>query len=126
MSRKRSSKSVVTVSLTVRALLDLNDIEEYSRSHWGAKTTSRYLDDIATALELISESPDVLRREPDFSTDLFFYRVRKHYLVCDFREAKIFVVAIVHGSMDIQNRLAEIEPRLAAEIEFLHWRLRGE
>ncbi len=62
----------------------------------------------------------MLREEPAFHDSLKFYRVAKHLLVCETGiEGRIIVIAVIHASMDIPARLAEIEPKLALEVEFL-------
>jgi len=48
------------------------------------------------------------------------YRVNQHYLLCAVIESVIYVVTIQHGSMDIPNRLLELEPTLQREVEILH------
>lgn len=121
MSKRRSAKT--SVHLTERTLQDLVSIEEYSIENWGKRVANRYLDDIEAALQRISDNPDVLREEPNFHNCLYFYRVNKHLLVCDVQRDLIFVLTILHGNMDISERLAELEPTLKLEVELLHKQL---
>jgi toxin ParE1/3/4 len=120
----RKKPTSFAVFLTRRALADLRDIERHSRKRWGRKTANKYLDDFALALDRIRENPDILRLEPDFAPDLFFYRVGKHFVVCDFHGNTVVVLTIIHTSMDLPSRLSELEPRLFAEADLLHRRLR--
>jgi toxin ParE1/3/4 len=115
---------LATVILTERAISDLREIERYSVKQWGRKTADKYLDDITWALDRLRENPGILRLEPDLAPGLFFYRVRKHVLVCDVEGQTVTVLTVVHTSMDIPTRLAELEPRLIAEAEILHEKLR--
>lgn len=92
-------------------------------SEWGRRTADKYLDEFAAALDRLSLNPEILHREPAFAPNLFFYRVKKHFLVCDFRDNCVYVLTVIHTSMDLPTRLAELEPRLIAEVEFLHERL---
>jgi toxin ParE1/3/4 len=117
-SRKKPSPKA-TVELTRRALADLLEIERYSVKQWGRKTADKYLDDISAALDRLRENPEILRLEPDFAPGLFFYGVKKHFLVCDFREETVIVLTVIHTSMDIPARLLELEPRLVAESQAL-------
>ena len=121
MSKRKSVK--MSVHLTERTLQDLISIEEYSIDNWGKRVANRYLDDIEAALQRISENPDVLREEPNFHKYLYFYRVNKHLLVCDVQTDFVFVLTVLHGNMDIPERLAELEPTLKLEIELLHQQL---
>jgi hypothetical protein len=45
--------------------------------------------------------------------------------VCDYSEHAVIVLTVIHTAMDIPDRLAELEPQLLAEAEYLHNRLQG-
>ena len=122
MSRKRQARRT-SVALTERALRDLHEVEQFSIRRWGRKTADRYLQEISSALDRLSQNPSLLSDQPGGSIGFSFYRVQKHYLVCDHRNERIVVLAIIHSSMDLPARLAELDPQLLAEIEFLHARL---
>lgn len=112
--------------LTQRALGDLREIADYSVREWGQKTADSYLADISAALDIIRNRPEALRREPDLASRLYFYRVRKHYLVCDVSGSVIHVLAIIHTSMDLPTRLIELEPRLIADTQMIEEVLRNK
>lgn len=118
-------KTVVkaSVELTERALADVREIERYSVEKWGRTTANQYLDDIAAAFDRFIENPEILSLEPNFAPGLYFYRVRKHVLVCDYNEPRVVVLTILHTSMDLPARLAELEPRLIAEVQILRSKL---
>jgi toxin ParE1/3/4 len=120
---RRERRSTVSVVLTDRALADLRAIEVYSVREWGRKTASKYLDGIAAALDRLKENPGVLRLEPEIAPNLFFYRVKKHFLVCDFPGKTVTVLTVIHTSMDLSTRLLELEPRLSVEAEILQSKL---
>jgi len=113
------------VELTRRALSDLHEIEKFSIKEWGRKAADQYLDDIAAAIDRLKENPEILRLEPDFVPGLSFYRVKKHFLVCDSQNDLIIVLAVIHTSTDLPARLLELEPRLAAESQLLRGKLHG-
>lgn len=114
----------VRLLLTQRALNDLAGLLEYSTMQWGKRTAEKYLDDIEAGLERIRQHPDLLQPLPDLNPPLTFYRVSKHLLICDSQAASIVVLTVIHGSMDIPNRLAELQPTLVTEVEMLHGKLR--
>lgn len=120
-SKKRPS--TVTIALTQRALSDLREIERYSVQEWGRKAADRYLSEIETALDRLRESPAILRLEPEFSPGLWFYRVQKHVLACDWQDDHILVLTVMHTSMDLPARLQELEPRSMAEVAWFHQKL---
>lgn len=126
MSPRGKKPRKTVVRLTRRALFDLREISDYSISRWGRSTADKYLDDLAAALDRIHESPELLRQEPSLSPGLYFYRVKKHFLVCDCQRDTVLVLTVVHTSMDIPQRLLEMAPGLAAEAEFLRSKLLDE
>ncbi len=123
--RKKQSKKAV-VELTRRALGDLRQIEIYSVQEWGRKAADKYLDDISAALDRLSDHPEILRLEPDFCPGLYFYRVNKHFLVCDYHTETVLVLTVIHTSMDLPSRLQELEPRLIVESQLLQTKPRQD
>jgi len=120
--RKRLAKLL----LTQRAISDLLDIEAYSIEQWGNRQADKYLKDIESGLRLIRENPGVLVSGEGLPEELRFHRVNKHLLVCDVRNESVVVLTVIHASMDIPNRLAELVPQLSAEVALLHKRLSFE
>lgn len=119
MSPRKRPLPQPRVDLALRALSDLREIERYSVKEWGRKAADKYLDDIAAALDRLSENPEILHIEPDLIPGLYFYRVRKHILVCDFQGENVIVLTVIHTSMDLPARLVELEPRLVSESQIL-------
>lgn len=120
MTRQNRSSQV---ELTRRALRDLVEIERYSVKEWGRKTADEYLSDIEAALERLAQNPALLQVEPDITHGLSLYRVRKHYLVCDYQHDLIIVLTVIHTSMDLHSRLLKLEPRLEWESHILRTKL---
>lgn len=125
-----SGQSSSRLLLTRRALRDIREIREYSTREWGKRTAEKYLDDLEAGLERLKSNPGLLRAEPDLHPALTFYLVNKHLIVCDVqaksgrRPKSIVVLTVLHASMDLPTRLAELQPTLAAEVEILHRKLR--
>jgi len=111
---------VIRLSLTRRALIDIEEIRQYSLAQWGEQVAEKYLDSIEQALQRLKDNPELLREKPDISDHFCFYRVREHFLICMHYERLIAVLAVRHGSMDLPERIAELEPQLLAEAEILH------
>lgn len=121
-----SRRTPTPLLLTRRALQDIQGVFEFSVERWGKRAAEKYLDDLETGLERIQAQPNLLRPAPDLHEALTFYRVNKHLFVCDARPESIVVLTVVHASMDVPTRLAELQPTLAAEVEQLHRRLRAK
>jgi len=108
------------VGLSRRALRDLEQIEQFSQDRWGKNVAQSYLDSIESAIDRLRRHPELLRAKPDISQHLQFYRVREHFFVClQFRD-RVYVLAIKHTSMDLPQRILELEPHLLIEAKLLH------
>lgn len=108
------------LTLSRRALLDIEEIEAYSIEKWGELVADEYLDSIEDALNRLRENPGLLRSDAALSKSLCFYRVRQHFLVCAVFDDAICVLTVKHGAMDLPNRIAELEPQLIAEADMLY------
>ncbi|MAI72501.1 MAG: hypothetical protein CMM01_16565 [Rhodopirellula sp.] len=121
---KKSSRSVA-LHMTQRSLCDLVAIETYSVEQFGRRVANQYLDKLESGINRLKENPDLLREEPPFHASLKFYRIEKHVLVCETGvRGKIIVLTLLHGSMDIPARLAELEPALVMEVAVLRKKLK--
>jgi len=118
-----TSRSNTGLLLTQKALRDLKEIEVYSVKQFSRKTADRYLDDLESGLQRIIEDPENLELIPEMHPSLRFYRVHKHLLACDVQANSIVVLTVIHASMDISERLAELQPLLSQEVEMLYRRL---
>ncbi len=105
--------------LTDRALSDLDQIERYSVEQWGQKVANEYIDDLGVALGRLAANLSLFAERQDYSGRLRFYRTREHVLIGDVLNGAGYVMAIWHGSMDFIDRLADLEPLLVREAEFL-------
>jgi toxin ParE1/3/4 len=116
---KKSTRSIA-LHMTQRSLRDLIAIEAYSVEQFGRRVANQYLDKLESGINRLKENPDLLREEPPFHASLKFYRIEKHVLVCETAvRGKIIVLTLLHGSMDIPARLAELEPALVTEVAML-------
>ena len=111
---------MAVIHITERALQEVGDIEQYSIEEWGLQVSNDYIDSIEQALQRIAQSPRLLLTRPELSKKLKFYPVRSHILVFTVINKVIYFVTIKHGSMDLLNRIAELEPTLAHEVALLH------
>jgi toxin ParE1/3/4 len=108
------------VGLSRRAVRDLEEIERYSEDRWGKRIAQDYLCGVEAGLARLRQQPDLLRAKADVSEHFRFYRVRQHFLVCLQIHDRIYVLTIKHTSMDLPERLLELEPELLIEAKLLH------
>ncbi|WP_339694939.1 type II toxin-antitoxin system RelE/ParE family toxin [uncultured Roseivirga sp.] len=108
------------IHLTDRALLDIEEIYEYSIEKWGEKTAERYLDQIQDSLLTLEENPQLLLQKPEISNRFKLYQTGAHWLICDVVDNDIFVLTIKHLSLNLLDRLKTLEPTLEEEVNFLY------
>ena len=72
------------------------------------------------ALASLRQQPSLLRVKPEISSHFKFYRVRQHFLVWVEIHGRIYVLTIKHCSMDLPQRLIELEPQPHIEARLLH------
>ena len=109
-----------TVHLTHRALRDIANIESYSIEKFGEQVAEQYIGKLEAGIWRLSDNAELLREESLFHDSLKFYRIEQHLLVCETGiEGKIIILTVLHATMDIPSRLAELEPKLSIEAEML-------
>lgn len=107
------------VFLTDRSLNDLADIYEYTLRKWGENQADEYLLKIQHSLSILEANPDLLIRNSKVSDRFCLYLVEKHWLVCDSTNDSIFILTIRHTSMNLLDRLKDLEPTLEEEAQIL-------
>ncbi len=113
------------VYLTDRSLADIAGVELHSIQRFGKRVAAQYLGKLEAGIIRIAENPDLLRQEAAFHESLTFYRVEQHLFVCETGiPGKIIILSLLHASMDIPSRLAELESNLSLETEMLLKQLR--
>jgi toxin ParE1/3/4 len=112
------------VHLSRRALLDLEEIWQYSVTTWGEMVASDYLQNIEDALNRLRQNPGLITAKPEVEDSLLFYRVNLHFLVCSTLGDAIYVLTVKHGASDLPSRIGELEPCLLKEADMLKHALR--
>lgn len=92
---------MATLVVTDRALLDFIDVRNYSVEEWGDATADKYLADLEAALQRLAEAPSLLRQDVQVAGHLYFYRVQKHFLVCDVIADSNYSLTVLHCNMDL-------------------------
>lgn len=111
--------------LTSRALDDIQDIHDYSITEWGEATASKYIQGFEEAFSLLREHTGLLRINKKISSRFMVYYVKKHCLICDIVEDTIFVLTVSHSSMNLLERLQDLEPTLDEEAKALQKKLKS-
>ncbi|MEQ9425196.1 MAG: type II toxin-antitoxin system RelE/ParE family toxin [Cyclobacteriaceae bacterium] len=112
------------VFLTDRALDNVEEIYQYSVAEWGERVADKYLIDFDTAINSLKLNPGLLKLKTPISNRFKAFRVNNHFLICETTDNKIFVLTVLHTSMDALRRLSDLQPYLEAECEVLYQRIR--
>ncbi len=110
--------------LTSRALEDIQEIYDYSVGEWGEKTALKYIQAVEDTFSLLKENKGLLKTNPKISSRFMVYPVQKHCLICDVVDDHIIVLTVKHVSMNLLERLKELEPNLDDEARALAGRIR--
>ncbi len=94
--------------LTNQAVVDLNEIWEYTFLEWSEQQADKYYDSLLTSCEEIANNPSLGRSYQGVRKDLFGVSVNKHIVFYRIiNENLIEITRILHERMDIESRLEE-------------------
>lgn len=106
--------------LTERVLDDLQDIYDFSLAEWDKKTAMKYIQGFEDCFLILQNNTGLLKVNKAVSSRFMVYPVQKHFLICDIINDAICVLTIRHTSMNLLERLQELEPTLDAEAKTLY------
>ncbi|MCB9202585.1 MAG: type II toxin-antitoxin system RelE/ParE family toxin [Flavobacteriales bacterium] len=112
------------IYLTHRALSDIQEIYDYSVHEFSEIIADKYLNGFENALNLIKTNLDLLKIKLIISNRFKVYNVQKHWFIFDNIDDKIFLLTVKHISMNLLERLQQLEPSLEAEAEILYKQLK--
>jgi toxin ParE1/3/4 len=93
------------LELTEAAESDLEAILNYTALQWGEQQVDVYLAVIEKALQTIQDNPDLGRAKYGVSGQLKGYKAGKHIIFYRLEDTTIYVVRILHGSMNYPSHL---------------------
>jgi toxin ParE1/3/4 len=93
------------LELTDAAENDLEAILNYTALQWGEQQVDVYLALIEKALQMIQDNPDLGRAKYGISGQLKGYKAGKHIIFYKLENRTIYIVRILHGSMNYPNHL---------------------
>lgn len=92
-------------SLSSRAARDIDEIYEYSILTFGLDQARRYVQGLDDQLGELATHPQRGRRVDELSLGLRRWRYRAHIIFYESSSTGIFVVRVLHTSMDIERQL---------------------
>lgn len=94
--------------LTHKAVDDLSKIWDYTYETWSENQADKYYALIIGACQEIAENPAIGKKYEEISKEISGFHVGKHIIFYrKLRQKEIEVIRILHGSMDIKNRIGE-------------------
>jgi toxin ParE1/3/4 len=98
-------KSAAEVRLSNRATRDIDHIYDQTELNWGSDQAEKYIFDIRSACERLSDHPRPGRPAHGVRTGYFIFKSGSHNIF--FREDKsgILVIRILHQRMDFKRHL---------------------
>lgn len=91
--------------LSVPARRDLRLIGEYTLREQGAVQKKKYLGQIKDGFKLISENPGIGKSRDEIDKGLISLAVQKHIIFFRQTKKQLFVIRILHESMDFDRQL---------------------
>lgn len=113
------------VLITDRAMEDLQEIYNYSLNRWGENTALQYIQNFETAFTILQEKPGLLITNKNISVRFKIYYVKKHAVICEVLNKCIFIITIKHTSINLLERLQQLEPQLEEEVKYLYKKLKS-
>jgi len=100
------AKRKYAVQLSERAQKDFKAIQRYTLKRYSEKQVLKYSKMIKSGIENINENPALSgHSRSDIPERYRSHQVGEHSIIFRVEENKIFIVAILHGSMDFRNQL---------------------
>jgi toxin ParE1/3/4 len=93
--------------LSTKAKSDLVEIARYTEEHWGIDQRNRYLTLLDSCFRQLADAPLKGRDCSDIRAGYRKFSIGRHTIYYRQQGENIFVVRVLHSSMDAATRLAE-------------------
>ncbi|MBQ0734827.1 type II toxin-antitoxin system RelE/ParE family toxin [Aquimarina celericrescens] len=94
--------------LTNKAVEDLTGIWEYTIEKWSEQQADRYYNLLLDSFQDIANNPELGKNYDGIKNDLFGLKTNRHIIFYRKRIGQpIEITRILHGQMDLKNRITE-------------------
>jgi toxin ParE1/3/4 len=94
--------------LTNKAVLDLDDIWNYTIRTWSEEQADQYFNTLVDFFTTIAQNPNIGKSYPEVTQELFGSKVNHHVIFYRMISPNLIeIVRIVHERMDLKNRMKE-------------------
>lgn len=92
--------------LSNKAVEDLSNIWDYTYEVWSEEQADKYYKILLNSCQEISENPNIGKNYNNISENLLGFLIKRHIIFYkNISENEITVIRILHGRMDLKNRL---------------------
>ncbi|MCU4176278.1 type II toxin-antitoxin system RelE/ParE family toxin [Carboxylicivirga sp. N1Y90] len=94
--------------LTNKAVIDLNNIWDYTFDTWSEYQADKYYDILLSSCQDIADNPELGTNYTEINSELFGLKVNRHIIF--YRKSidnPIEITRILHEQMDLKNRITE-------------------
>jgi toxin ParE1/3/4 len=94
--------------LTKKAVEDLTEIWNYTFDQWSEKQADIYYQILLANFLEIADDPNLGKNYDEITTDVFGLKINRHIIFYrKIQEKEIEITRILHGRMDLKNRITE-------------------
>jgi toxin ParE1/3/4 len=94
--------------LTNKAVEDLTGIWKYTAEKWSEQQADRYYNLLLDSCQEIANNPKLGKNYNGITNDLFGFKTNRHIIFYRKQiDQPIEITRILHGRMDLKNRIAE-------------------
>lgn len=97
---------MLSIKYSRRANADLEDITDYTARTWGAQQAKKYIREIKAKIQDIAKGDAITHSLDGVEGKLFQVRASRHLIICEEKLGVLFVVRILHVSMDIPRHVS--------------------
>jgi len=95
----------VNLILSTLAKADISDILTYTQQCYGDVQRQIYSDFIFKAMETIADNPEIGYVRPDIPPIFRAFNVKRHILIYQNRGKTVFILRLLHGSMNFNEKI---------------------
>lgn len=96
---------MLAYELSVLAQKDLDYIWFYTYENWSRNQANKYFEIIQSEIREICLHPESQRKLKLSTKSINVRRVKSHLIIFKIKNKKVFIIRILHKSMDLENHL---------------------
>ena len=92
--------------LAPEAQSDIDDILQYTIAEWGQNQAEKYKVVLGKGFSSLKYNPGLGHARPDIPAEYRAYQAGQHILIFRVADTTIYVVRVLHGSMDFTDKFS--------------------